>query len=160
MIGQLVAFLTMMKGLPLSYNRDLQWDKRFVFDAVEASHDALHVLALVMRHVHVRADRLPRLLESDALCATDLAEYLVERGVAFADAHAIIGRVVAAAERQGKQLRELRLDELQRFSSRLGRGALARLDPRRSVARKRSEGSTNPQQVARALARWKARLGN
>ena len=156
--GQLVAFLTMMKGLPLTYNRDLQWDKRFVFESVEASHDALRVLAVVMRHVRVRTDRLPRLLESDALCATDLAEYLVERGVAFADAHAIVGKLVSAAERQGKRLRDFRLSELQRFSSRFGRDALARLDPRRSVERKRSEGSTNPRQVARALARWSRRL--
>ena len=156
--GQLVAFLTMMKGLPLSYNRDLQWDKRFVFDSVEASHDALNVLARLMRHVRVRTDRLPGLLASDALCATDLAEYLVERGVAFADAHAIVGKIVATAERQGKRLRELGLAAMQRFSPRFGKDAAALLNPQRSVARKRSAGSTNPRQVAQALARWRTRL--
>ncbi len=158
LIGQLVGCLGMMKGLPLSYNRDLQWDKRFVCDAVEASHDALRVLERLLRHVRVETSRLPRLLESDALCATDLAEYLVTRGLAFADAHAVVGKVVASAERAGKRLRDFSLAELKRFSPRFDRSALTRLDPRRSVERKRSAGSTNPRLVHRALERWQARL--
>jgi len=158
-IGELTALLTVLKGLPLSYNRDLQWDKRCVFGAVEASREALAVLALVFRHVRVRTARLPALLASDALCATDLAEHLVERGVAFADAHALIGKVVAHAERRGKRLRELSVEELRRFSSRFDRAALQTLDPVRSVTRKRSLGSTSPAEVARALARWQKQLG-
>ena len=158
MLGELVAVFTMMKGLPLAYNRDLQWDKRAVFGAVEAGHDALSVLARVMRHVRVRAANLPRLLASDALCATDLAEYLVERGVAFAEAHEIVGKVVAYAEGRGRRLRTLRLGELQRFSSRFDSGALDVVNPARSVERKRGIGSTNPREVARALARWTKRL--
>ena len=158
-VGQLTAFLVMLKGLPLSYNRDLQWDKRFVFDAVEASHDALSVLGRLIRQLRVRREGVQRLLGSDALCATDLAEYLVERGMAFRDAHDAVGRVVAAAERRGIRLRDLGLDELRRFSPRFDRGALVVLDPQRSVARKRSAGSTNPRLVHRAIARWRARLG-
>ena len=153
-IGQLVGFLTMMKGLPLSYNRDLQWDKRFVFDAVEASHNALAVLERFLRHVRVRLSNLPRLLESDAFCATDLAEYLVERRVAFASAHQVVGSIVTFAEQRGKRLRELTVEELRRFSSRFDRRALAVLDPRHSTERKRSIGSTNPRQVQKELARW------
>ena len=158
-VGQLMAFLTVMKGLPLSYNRDLQWDKRCLFDAVEMSSDALQVLARLMRHVRVRRDRVRALLESDTLCATDVADYLVRRGVAFADAHVIVGKIVAEAERQGKPLRALRLTELQRFSTKIKRDVLAYLDPRRSVQRKRSVGSTNPAQVNQALTRWSRRLG-
>ena len=157
-IGQLVAFLTMMKGLPLSYNRDLQWDKGCVFAAVEASHESLVILARLMRHVRVRTAELPKLLQSDALCATDLAEYLVTRGVPFAESHRIVGGVVAFAERRGKRLGELRLSELQRFSERFDRAALALIDPARSVERKRSFGSTNPRLVKQALGRWKRRL--
>ena len=157
-IGELTALLTVLKGLPLSYNRDMQWDKRCVFGAVEASHDALVVLAQVLRHARVRTERLPALLASDALCATDLAEYLVERGAAFADAHGLVGRVVAYAEGRGKRLRDLSVDELRRFSGRFDRTALARLDPARSVEHKRSLGSTSPAEVARALARWTKRL--
>ncbi len=157
-VGQLAAFLTVMKGLPLSYNRDLQWDKRFVFETVEATRQALAVLARLMRHLRVRVERLPRLLESDTLCATDLAEHLVERGVAFADAHTLVGRAVAEAERQGKGLGGLPLSAFRRISPRFDKAAMALLDPRRSVERKRSEGSTNPRQVQRALARWRRRL--
>ncbi|MDP3722013.1 MAG: argininosuccinate lyase [Candidatus Omnitrophota bacterium] len=157
-VGQLVALLTMLKGLPLSYHRDLQWDKRAVFGAVDASLEALDVLARVLRHLRVRTTRLSRLLESDALCATDLAEHLVSRGVAFADAHALLGRLVALAERRGLTLRELPLREFTRLSPHLDERAKALLDPSRSVARKRSAGSTNPRQVERALNRWKKRL--
>ena len=157
-VGQLTAFLTMMKGLPLSYNRDLQWDKRFVFEAVEASHDALQVLERLIRHVHVRASHSSLLLESDALCATDIAEYLVERGVAFAEAHQIVGKIVAFAERRGKQLRDVSLAEFKRFSPRFDATALTLMNPHRSVARKRSFGSTNPRQVRQALERWQQRL--
>ena len=157
-IGELVAFLTMMKGLPLSYNRDLQWDKRFVFDSVDASRNALQVLIPLVRHATVRTEQLPRLLASDGLCATDVAEYLVQRGVAFADAHRIVGAVVASAERQGKRLRELSVTELRKFSPQFDRTMLAILNPQRSVERKQSLGSTNPRQVKRELERWQRQL--
>ena len=157
-IGELVACLSMMKGLPLSYNRDLQWDKRFLFEAVEASQSALTVLERFLGHVRIRPEASTRLLASDALCATDLAEYLVVRGVAFSDAHAIVGKLVALAERSGKRLRDVGLAQLQSVSPHVDRAALAVLDPRRSVERKRSAGSTNPAQVKRALARWQQRL--
>jgi argininosuccinate lyase len=157
-IGQLVAFLTVMKGLPLAYNRDLQWDKPCVFVAVEASEAALAVMERLLRHVRIRPERIPHLLQSDHLCATDLAEHLVTRGVPFAEAHAAVGRLVALAERRGLRLRELPVTELARVSPHFDIGVRALLDPMRSVQRKRSLGSTNPQQVARALKRWKVRL--
>ena len=157
-VGQLTAFLTMMKGLPLAYNRDLQWDKRFVFEAVEATQGALAVLEPFIRHVKVRTAALGRLLEAEALCATDLAEYLVGQGMAFRQAHELVGKALLLAERRGVSLRHLSAAELTRLSPHLTRTALASLNPRRSVERKRSEGSTNPSQVARALSRWRRRL--
>ncbi len=157
-IGQLTGLLTMMKGLPLTYNRDLQWDKRFVFDTVEASHDALSVLARLLPHVRVHRARAAQLLANDAMCATDLAEYLVSRGVAFHEAHAIIGKIVAEAERTSRALHEFSLQQLRRHSPRFERTALSVLDVRRSVERKRSEGSTNPRLVQQALALWARRL--
>ena len=157
-LGQLVALLTVLKGLPLSYNRDLQWDKRCVFSAVDGSVDALHVVAGLLRTAKIRVRRLPSLLAADTMCATDLAEHLVGRGVAFADAHRIVGQLVADAERDGHALSDFSLEELARYSRRFGPDALALLDPRRSPARKRSAGSTNPALVRRALARWRRRL--
>ena len=158
LIGDLTASLALLKGLPLSYNRDLQWDKTILFRAVDASHEALAVLARLLHHVRVRTDRLPRLLASDALCATDLAEWLVTEGIAFAEAHELVGRVVALAEHEGKSLRGLSLAQLRRISPHFTTAAQARLDPVRSVEHKRSLGSTSPSEVRRALARWRRRL--
>ncbi|MBI4003750.1 MAG: argininosuccinate lyase [Candidatus Omnitrophica bacterium] len=156
-VGNLTAFFTMMKGLPLSYNRDMQWDKRLVFESVEATVAALSVLAPCLRHLKVRTAGLSRLLD-ESLCAADLAEYLVQQGVAFRQAHEIVGKALALAERLGVTLRRLSASELTRLSPHLTRTALAVLNPRRSVERKRSEGSTNPSQVARALSRWQRYL--
>ena len=158
-IGNLSGFLTVMKGLPLSYNRDLQWDKRFVFESVEASVDALTVLERFVCHLNVRPEGIAHLLESDFICATDLAEYLVERGLAFRQAHEVVGRLVAFTETQGKRLKDLSLAQLRRFSKRFDEPALRLADPYRSVERKRSFGSTHPAQVRRALRQWRLRLG-
>lgn len=157
-IGHLAGFLTMMKGLPLAYNRDLQWDKRFVCESVEASQHALVVLERLLRRARVNAAGVERLLQSDALCATDLAEYLVGKGVAFRQAHDVVGRVVAFAERVGCRLRDVSLRDLRRFSPAFDRQALSLVNPRRSVERKRSTGSTNPIMVKRQLNRWRKRL--
>ena len=159
-IGQLTALLTVMKGLPLAYNRDLQWDKRSVGESVEATASALEVLARLIRHVRIRSERLPALLESEALCATDLAEYLVGRGVPFREAHEAVGRLVADAERRGRRLRDLSVREWQRYAPQLDARARTLLDPRRSVERKRSLGGTSPPQVNRAIRRWQKRLRN
>ena len=118
----------------------------------------LGLFAQLIRHVRVRTERLPRLLESDALCATDLAEYLVERSVPFREAHEAVGKLVAEAERQGRPLRELGLTEWKRFAPQLDARARALIDPWRSVERKRSVGGTSPQQVSRAITRWRRRL--
>ena len=155
--GLQTAFLTVMKGLPLAYNRDLQWDKRLVFGAVEESLKALNVLAPLLRSAAIR--KAPSQKLSDTLCATDLAEYLVKQGVAFSDAHRIVGQVVVFAESRQVRLREVKLSELQRFSPRFGREALKWIDPQTSVNRKRSFGSTNPKLVSGQLALWKKRLG-
>ncbi len=158
--GCLSGFLTMLKGQPLAYNRDLQWDKRFVFEAVEVSQQALTVLERLLRHVRVRSTAAHRLLASDALCATDIAEWLVQQGVAFADAHALVGRLVAAAERQGIRLGALSAAQLRHGSPLLAQAPRGLFDPRQSVARKRSLGSTNPAQVQAAVARWRRRLAS
>jgi len=157
-IGQLTALLTVLKGLPLAYNRDLQWDKRPVFATVEATTGALSALSTFLRHTTVDRARAARLVASASMCATDLAEYLVERGVAFRDAHEAVGKLIAAAHRQGRPLGDFRVAELKRFAPQFGAEALRVLDPQRSIARKRSLGSTNPRQVRAALNRWRRRL--
>ena len=156
--GGLMELLTMLKGLPLSYNRDLQWDKAVFFRVTDGVMDALEAMDCVVRHVHLRREGIRRLLSHDAICATDLAEQLVTRGVAFQRAHEIVGRLVRSCEREGKRLGELSLAELRRFSPRFDEAARRRLDPRRSVELKQSWGSTNPRLVRQAIARWKRQL--
>lgn len=156
--GGVVALLTVLKGLPLAYNRDLQWDKLVLFQAVDLSRSALGVLERLLRHLHVRRDRIEQLLESDALCATDVAEYLIQKGVAARAAHEIVGKLILAAERRGCRLSDLRLMELQRFSPHFDEEAKALLNPRRSVELKVSWGGTSPQNVKHAIARWRKLL--
>lgn len=157
-LGDLVALLTVLKGLPLSYNRDLQWDKRCVFRSVELSLAGLRVMARFLSHVRLRPGRGRELLASGTTSATDLAEYLVQRGVAFAEAHGIVGRLVVQAERSKTPLSRMTTAQLRAFSPHFGPEAARLTDPAASVARKRSTGSTNPAQVRKAIAGWKQRL--
>jgi argininosuccinate lyase len=157
--GAAGSLLTLLKGLPLAYNRDLQWDKHALFQAVDLVQASLEVLARVLGRVRIRKTRALELASSDSLGATDLAEYLIKRGVSSRAAHRAVGQLVAFCERQGTSLRGCSVAQMQRFSPEFDQRAKALLDPRKSVAAKQSAGSTNPQQVARALARWRAALG-
>lgn len=156
--GGWAALVTVLKGLPLAYNRDLQWDKRVLFDAVDHVQNSLSVLARLVGRLRIRRDRVARLLESDTLGATDLAEYLVQKGLSSRAAHRAVGRLVLSCERAGRRLGNCSLAQLRSISPLFDRAALALLDPERSVAAKRSWGSTNPAQVARMIARWQRRL--
>ena len=158
--GHLFSLLTVLKGLPLSYNRDLQWDKPAVFQAVDAVYESLTVLARLIGCVRVRRERIAHLLKQAELCATDLAEYLVHKGVPFRQAHDVVGKLVAKVQQQGRRLGDLRLEELKRGSPLFDAQARSLLNPLRSVERKRSVGSTNPTQVRQAIRRWRKRLGH
>jgi argininosuccinate lyase len=158
LIGELVSLLTTMKGLPLSYNRDMQHDKLPVFRATDAALASLEVLARTVRSIKVNGDAAARALEDDAVLAVDVAEYLVMKGVPFRRAHEIVGRVVAAAERKCKKLSELSLDELRRQSKAFGPDVSEVLDVGRSLASKASAGSTAPAMVRKELQRWTRRL--
>jgi argininosuccinate lyase len=158
-LGQVVSLFAVMKGLPLAYNRDLQWDKTCLFDAVDRTHAALAVFARLLSHASIDAKRSSALANDGTLCATDLAELLVRKGVAFRDAHGIVGRMVARAQAQGKRLRDFSKQELLQFSPALDARMLATLSPAGSIDRKRSEGGTGRSSVARQLWAWRKRLG-
>lgn len=156
--GALFSLLTVMKGLPLTYNRDLQEDKPGVFDALDTLEAALPLCAGMIRTMHVRADRMEAALERDFSAATDLADYLVERGVPFREAHRIVGELVLHCIRAGRRLQDLTLDDLRSHSPLFGPEALGRLSPRAVVEARKLYGGTARQAVERQLAEARAIL--
>ncbi len=152
--GDLVALLTTMKGLPLAYNRDLQEDKEPLFDAADTVASSLQIMALMIPSITVHGFRFEKDLVSDFSTATDLADFLVRKGMPFRAAHAVVGTIVRTSGEQGKGLEALTLQELTRHSELFTEEALELLDPRTSVRAKRSAGSTSPEEVRKALARW------
>jgi argininosuccinate lyase len=157
-IGSLVALLTLMKAQPLAYNKDNQEDKEPLFDAVDTLKDCLGVFAgLVAGLAPVPRAMRAALMEGHAT-ATDLADYLVRKGVAFRDAHEVVARAVREAERRGMDLARLPLAALKRFSPQIGADVRRVLSPEGSVAARRHAGGTAPAQVRKAAARARKRL--
>jgi argininosuccinate lyase len=156
--GALVTLLTVMKGQPLAYNKDNQEDKEPLFDAADTLRDVLAILAELLRGVTPRPERMREALREGFATATDLADYLVRKGLAFRDAHEAVARAVRAAEAQGKDLAELRVDELRAFSPLVGDDVHAVLTPEGSVASRRHVGGTAPEAVRAAIARARAAL--
>ncbi len=156
--GDLVALLTTMKGLPLSYNRDLQEDKAPMFDAADTVASSLRILALMIPTVKVNTARFEKDLTSDFSTATDLADFLVRKGLPFRAAHAIVGDIVRTAVEQGSDLGSFSLPDLQGFSTLFNSSALELIDPRASIRAKKSAGSTAPAEVRKALGRWEKKL--
>jgi argininosuccinate lyase len=158
-VGHLVALLTLMKGQPLAYNKDNQEDKEPLFDAVDTLKDCLAVFApLVAGLAPVPAAMRAATLEGHAT-ATDLADYLVRKGMAFRDAHEVVARVVREAERSGVDLAALPLSQLRKFSDKISADIKKILTPEGSVAARSHRGGTAPAEVRRAVARARKRLG-
>ena len=156
--GALVALLTLLKGQPLAYNKDNQEDKEPLFDAADTLRDVLAILAELLPGVEARPERMREALRQGFATATDLADYLVRKGVAFRDAHEIVARAVRAAEEAGKDLAELGAAELARFSPLIGADAAAVLSAEGSVASRRHVGGTAPEAVREAIERARKRL--
>jgi argininosuccinate lyase len=156
--GDLMALLTVMKGLPLAYNRDMQEDKEPLFDAADTLAGSLQILALVLQSVVVHEKRFEAELQSDFLVATELADYLVRKGLPFRKAHAIVGSIVQHCGQAGAALQSLSLEKYRTFSPVFDQDVIAVLEPRASLAAKKSAGSTSPAEVSKAIRRWKRKL--
>jgi argininosuccinate lyase len=150
--GALVALLTTLKGLPLAYNRDLQEDKPPLFDAAATLRSCLDVLAAMLPNLRFRTDRMAAAADG-VLLATDLADLLVERGVPFRSAHAIVGSLVRHCLKTGTGLRDVDAAVLRAHSPHLTPALLRRLTPSYSVGRRRVVGGTAPAEVRRQLGR-------
>jgi len=157
MIGHLVSLLTTLKGLPSTYNKDLQEDKEAVFDAVDTLALELPVATGVIHTLKVNDARMAAALD-DALLATDLADYLVRKGVPFRQSHYIVGQAIKRAEGQSMSLKELPLADYQAIHSAFAEDLYAILDFRRSVEAQRTEGGTAPTAVRAQIERAKESL--
>ena len=156
--GNVVALLTVMKGLPMTYNRDMQEDKRPVFDSADTLEASLAVLAALVPTVRFQHGRLAQALQDDFMMATDWVEYLVRKGTPFRTAHELVGQAVALAGERGCGLTELPLAALQGLSRVFDAEIQKVRSAGASVAAKRSAGSTRPQCVRAELERWKKQL--
>jgi len=132
--GNLFSVLTMMKGLPLTYNRDMQFDKQPLFDSVEKISKSLSIFAKLTKGIKVNKANIERALLDESLYATDLAEYLVAKGVDSRQAHSIIGKLVTATLEKKERISALSIAELKKFSDKFERDALKFLNPKVSVA--------------------------
>jgi argininosuccinate lyase len=150
--GNLVAVLTTMKGLPLAYNSDMQEDKEPLFDSADTLEAILAVLPPLLGSLTFRTERMRQAAGEHFATATDLADYLVRRGLPFREAHEIVGRVVRHALDRGTTLAALGLDELRRFSDRFGEDVSATLTVEASLRARSVSGGTGPDAVRRALA--------
>ncbi len=150
--GDLISLLTVLKGLPLAYNKDLQEDKEAVFDAVDTVSDALCICAGMVHTMHVNANRMRSGSQGGFMAATDLADYLVGKGLPFREAHAVVGHIVLACEKEGRTLQDLTLDELRSFSDLFDEGAEDALDIDKVVERRTTAGGTGHEPVRAQLA--------
>jgi argininosuccinate lyase len=148
--GNLMAVLTAMKALPLAYNRDLQEDKEGLFDTVDTLHSSLEVFAGMVRTIRVNATRIRNAMRKDYILATDLADYLVKKGLPFREAHGVVAKLGEYAINTGKSFHELGLSEYHDFSP-LFTEDIYDITLESSVASRNVVGGTSPQQVEKAL---------
>lgn len=156
--GHLTALLTLMKSQPLAYNKDNQEDKEPLFDAIDTVKDCLRAFADMIPAIEARKDKMYESAKRGFSTATDLADYLVRKGVPFRDAHEIVGKSVAYGIETGKDLSEMSLTELQQFSTDIDESVFTVLTLEGSVAARNHIGGTAPAQVKAAVERAKAQL--
>ncbi|MFC2070666.1 argininosuccinate lyase, partial [Chloroflexota bacterium] len=156
--GRLVALLTTMKALPLSYNRDLQEDKEGFFDCVDTLLSSLEVFTGMIETLQVKAENAGQAAGEGYILATDLADYLVKKGEAFRTAHEAVAKLVSYAAEKGKSLSELKPDEYKKFSPLFGDDVNS-ITVESSLAARDNTGGTAPKQVAKALKQAKKTIG-
>ncbi|MBI4653920.1 MAG: argininosuccinate lyase [Nitrospirae bacterium] len=153
--GHLIAMLTILKGLPLTYNRDMQEDKTPVFDTVDTMKSCLSMLIKMMPKIKFNKEAMERAVEKGFLTATDLAEYLVRKGIPFRKAHEVTGKIVRYCIENDKTLTDLNINELKRFSGLIKKDVFSCLSVKESVNRKNSFGGTAREQVIKAIKQIK-----
>jgi argininosuccinate lyase len=157
--GNLMTLLTVLKGLPMAYNKDLQEDKEPLFDSVDTARDCFTAMAGLMRTARFRPEPMRRALDAAFPTATDAADFLVERGVPFREAHEVVGALVAHCAAEDLVLTDLSVADLKRFHPKFDAEVLRRLDPEHSLKARDVVGGPAPRRVAAEVRRWSKRLG-
>jgi argininosuccinate lyase len=156
--GNLMALLTTMKGLPLTYNKDMQEDKEALFDSVDTIEDCMTVMTLLLNEVSFNGDSMKRATDKGYLMATDLADYLVTKGMTFRKAHEIVGKIVLFAIDQKKSLKELTLEDYSEFSRRITKDVYDWLEPESAIARRNLIGGTGTEMVKMSIEKAKEEI--
>lgn len=157
--GNLMAMLTVMKGLPLSYNRDMQEDKKCLFDTVDITEAVLKILPNLLKSLKVNKDHISKIIQSGFLAATDVSNYLVRKGVAFRQAHGITGGIVKYCLKVNRRIEELSLSELRKFSRKFSSDIFQNLKIENCVANKQSLGGTSPKELVKTIKKEKKEQG-
>lgn len=156
--GNLMSILTTLKGLPSSYNRDLQEDKEPLFDSADTVTAALKVFSAMLPKMTVNRKRMKEAADDPNLLATDLAEYLVKKGMPFRKAHETVGKLVAEAVRKQMPLRDIPINTLRKFSPLFGSDVAKIFDVGRSLAGRKAVGAPSPQNVKGQISHWRTQL--
>ncbi len=157
--GALTGMMMTLKGLPLAYNKDMQEDKEGLFDALDTWLDCMHMAALVLDGIQIRRGRCEDAAKQGYANATELADYLVAKGIPFREAHHIVGEAVVTAITQGKALEEMALSDLQKFSDTIQLDVYEVLSLQSCLDKRLAKGGVSQKQVANAIADAKIRLG-
>jgi len=158
--GNLTTLLTVMKGLPLTYNKDMQEDKEALFDTVDTIEQCLGVLTQMLGKVTFNGDAMRKATQDGYLMATDLADYLVNKGLTFRSAHEIVGRIVVFAIEQKRHLEDLTVEEFKGFSIQITKDVYKWLDPASAVKRRNLPGGTGTDAVKNALKKAREEIGS
>ena len=150
-IANLMGLLSLMKNLPLTYNRDLQDDKEFIFNSIDFVEDSLALLSIVIDGMLPNTEKMKHDCLMGQITATDLADYLVEKNMPFRKAHEVVGRIVAHAETKNVQIFELEISELRKFTKLIGEDVVSYLNPEKTILARNQIGGTAPTQVKKAI---------
>jgi len=157
--GNLISILTTLKGQPSSYNRDLQEDKEALFDSVDTISAALELFPAMLPALKINRERMEAAANDPNLLATDLAEYLVKKGMPFREAHEIVGALVATAVAQGTKLNAIAQADLKKLSPQFDVDVVGVFDVRRSLVARRAIGAPSPENVKAQIKAWRERIG-
>jgi argininosuccinate lyase len=158
--ANLCSLMVMMKGLPLSYNRDMQLDKKALFDSVKKAEHALYITTGLVKGIKANKKYIAENIDKDeSLFALDMADYLVRKGLAFKQAHDIVGRIVSSCLGKNIRISSLPISEFKKITGKFDKDIYSVLNSKKSVSEKKSTGSTNPALVNKQIDRWVKKLG-